>query len=256
MSGILRVEHLKKKYGTEENSQNGIDDISFEILEGEFVSIMGASGSGKTTLLNCISTIDFATAGHIFIRDHEVGTLSDKEMAQYRRENLGFIFQDFNLLDTLTVGENISLALTINHVSTKEINIKLAEVSDKLGITNLLNKYPYEISGGEKQRCACARAIVNKPDLILADEPTGSLDSSSSKTLMELLEFINKSQNATIILVTHDVFVAAHAHRIIFLKDGRICDSLVKDKLTRNEYLNRIVEKVSVLGGEGACILN
>lgn len=210
---------------------------------------MGASGSGKTTLLNCISTIDFATSGQVFIKGHEVSSLSEKEMAQFRRSNLGFIFQDFNLLDTLTVEENISLALTINHIPPKEINSKVAKVSETLRISEFLKKYPYEISGGEKQRCACARAIINEPNLILADEPTGSLDSDASEKLMELIGVINKRLNSTIILVTHDVFVATHTQRILFLKDGKIHDSLTKNTLNKNEYLEKIVEKVSAMGG-------
>lgn len=248
MREILRIEHLRKKYGTKNNFQNGIDNISFRVTEGEFVGIMGASGSGKTTLLNCISTIDFATSGRIFIRGREVSSLSEKDMAQFRRENLGFIFQDFNLLDTLTVEENISLALTINHISPKEINEKVAKVSETLRISNHLKKYPYEISGGEKQRCACARAIVNEPDLILADEPTGSLDSDATKKLMDLIGDINKRLNATIILVTHDIFVATYTQRILFLKDGKICNSLKKNSMNKNEYLNKIVDIVSSMG--------
>lgn len=249
MSDILRVEHLYKNYGTAERPQNGLNDISFKVAKGEFVGIMGASGSGKTTLLNCISTIDFATSGHVFIDENKIDSLTERDRAQFRREKLGFIFQDFNLLDTLTVEENISLALTFHHISQTEIKARVQDISAKLRIEDLLKKYPYEISGGEKQRCACARAIINHPDLILADEPTGALDSGASSDLMEMIRFINESQNATIILVTHDVFVATYAHRILFIKDGRICDELQQGDMNRSEYLNKIVEKVSAIGG-------
>lgn len=253
MKEILRVEHLKKNYITANNLNNGINDISFCVFEGEFVGIMGASGSGKTTLLNYISTIDSATSGHVFINGKEISNLTESKTAKFRRENLGFVFQDYNLLDTLTVGENITLALTINHVLSKEIDARVADVSKKLGIYDLLNKYPYEISGGEKQRCACARAIVNSPDIILADEPTGSLDSAASENLMELISYINKSQHSTIILVTHDVFVATYAQKIFFLRDGKLCDNLERGNLSKRDYLNEIIKKMSLLGGGVAC---
>lgn len=254
MSDILRIEHLKKNYGTVDRPQNGLDDICLNVARGEFVGIMGASGSGKTTLLNCISTIDFATSGQVFINGSSIDSLTEKERAKFRRDKLGFIFQDFNLLDTLTVEENITLALTINRFSSKEIRTRLQDIATKLNISDLLHKYPYEISGGEKQRCACARAMINQPDLILADEPTGALDSGASAVLMEMIRYINESQNATIMLVTHDVFVASYSKRLLFIKDGRICDELQRDDMNRSAYLNKIVEKQSEIGGGLECI--
>ena len=181
MKEILRLEHIQKYYGNQGNITKAIDDISFSVSEGEFVGIMGASGSGKTTLLNCISTIDTVSAGHIYLDGNDVTEIKEKELARFRRENLGFIFQDFNLLDTLTISENVALALTINRVPAGEIEGKVAEMAGTLNITDILDKYPYQVSGGQKQRCACARAIINKPKLLLADEPTGALDSHSSQ---------------------------------------------------------------------------
>lgn len=198
--------------------------------EGEFVCIMGASGSGKTTLLNCISTIDSITSGEVYLDNKNMRNLKSKDLSAFRRKKIGFIFQDYNLIDTLTIFENIALALSINGVKEKEIKERVISISKKLQIDSVLQKYPYEISGGQKQRCACARAIVNEPVLILADEPTGALDSISSKKLMELLSYMNSDLNETIIMVTHDPVCASYAKRVIFLKDGSIYQELRDDK--------------------------
>ena len=225
---VLKVKNIEKYYGSRSNLTKAIDDISFSIQEGEFVGIMGASGSGKTTLLNVISTIDRVTAGHIFVNDEDITKLKGNSLNKFRREKLGFIFQDFNLLDTLTAYENIALALSIQKVKPKEIEKKVIDVAKKLEIENILDKYPYQISGGQKQRVASARAIITNPKLILADEPTGALDSKSARKLLESFESLNKEYRATILMVTHDAFTASYADRILFIKDGKIFNELVK----------------------------
>lgn len=230
MSTILEVKNLKKTYSNYGNESEVLHNISFRVDEGEFVCIMGASGSGKTTLLNCISTIDNITSGEVYLDSKNMRNLKSKELSAFRRKKIGFIFQDYNLIDTLTIFENIALALSINGVKEKEIKESVISISEKLQIDSVLQKYPYEISGGQKQRCACARAIVNEPVLILADEPTGALDSISSKKLMELLSYMNSDLNETIIMVTHDPVCASYAKRVIFLKDGNIYQELRDDK--------------------------
>ena len=222
MDKILQVDNIHKFYGTKGNVTKALNGISFTVERGEYVAIMGASGSGKTTLLNCISTIDNVTSGHIYIGGEDITKIKEKKLAKFRREELGFIFQDFNLLDTLTAYENIALALTINDVKGKEIDDLIREIARRLNITTVLNKFPYQMSGGQKQRVAAARAIVTHPKLILADEPTGALDSKSAKMLLESLETLNKAMNATIMMVTHDAFTASYAKRILFIKDGKI----------------------------------
>ncbi|EGT3615911.1 ABC transporter ATP-binding protein [Clostridium perfringens] len=252
---ILKVSNIEKYYGKKGNVTKAINDISFTVSEGEFVGIMGASGSGKTTLLNCISTIDKVTSGHIYLEGEDVTTFNSKKLAKFRREKIGFIFQDFNLLDTLTAYENIALALTIQRVNNKEIDKKVREVAEALNITNELNKYPYEMSGGQKQRVASARAIVTNPSLILADEPTGALDSKAATMLLESLENLNKKLNATIMMVTHDAFTASYANRILFIKDGKIFNELIKGTDSRKEFFNRIIEVITLLGGESNNVL-
>ena len=227
-----------------------IDNISFDVNESEFVGIMGASGSGKTTLLNCISTIDKVTAGHILINGVDVTMLRGEKLNKFRREDLGFIFQDFNLLDTLTGYENIALALTIQKVKPKDIDKKIKEVSKTLNITHVLNKYPYQMSGGEKQRVASARAIITSPKLILADEPTGALDSKSSRMLLEKMEELNKNLKATILMVTHDAFTASYCSKIYFIKDGKIFNELIRGDDSRKEFFDRIIDVVTLLGGD------
>lgn len=222
MNTILKLEHIQKYYGNEGNITKAIKDISFSVEAGEFLGIMGASGSGKTTLLNCISTIDTVSAGHIFLEGTDITEINPKSIARFRRENLGFVFQDFNLLDTLTISENIALALAINKVPAGSVEPCILDIAGKLNISDILNKYPYQVSGGQKQRCACARAIINNPKLLLADEPTGALDSHSSQMLLSTIQSINEQLRATILMVTHDAFTASYASRILFLKDGEI----------------------------------
>ena len=204
MQEVLEVKNIEKYYGNKGNLTKAIDNISFNIAKGEFVGIMGASGSGKSTLLNCISTIDRVTSGNIKVNGEEITKLKGNKLNKFRREELGFIFQDFNLLDTLSCYENIALALTIQKVPAKEIQKRVNDVAEKLGITEILKKYPYQVSGGQKQRVASARAIITNPKLILADEPTGALDSKAARMLLENFEYLNKVMNATILMVTHD----------------------------------------------------
>ena len=221
METVLEVKNIEKYYGNNTNLTKAIDNISFKIEKGEFVGIMGASGSGKSTLLNCISTIDRVTAGHIIINNQDITKIKGNSLNKFRREELGFIFQDFNLLDTLTAFENIALALTIQRVGAKEIERRVKEMAEKLGITEILNKYPYQVSGGQKQRIASARAIITNPKMVLADEPTGALDSKSARQLLESFEYLNRNLKATILMVTHDAFTASYADRIIFIKDRK-----------------------------------
>lgn len=250
MEKILEVKQIEKYYGNKGNITKAIDNISFTVESGEFVGIMGASGSGKTTLLNCISTIDRVTAGNIYINNQDITKLKGNKLNQFRREELGFIFQDFNLLDTLTCYENIALALTIQKVNPKEIKKRVEEIADKLGIKEILKKYPYQISGGQKQRIASSRAIITNPKLVLADEPTGALDSKSARQLLENFEYLNKTLGATILMVTHDAFTASYASRILFIKDGKIFNELKRGNDTRKEFFSKIIEVVTLLGGE------
>ena len=250
MSNILEVKNIEKYYGNKSNLTKAIDNISFNVQSGEFVGIMGASGSGKTTLLNCISTIDRVTAGHIIIDGKDITKLKGNHLNKFRREQLGFIFRDFNLLDTLTAYENIALALTIQRVAHKEIDRRVREIAEKLEITDILKKYPYQISGGQKQRVASARAIITNPKLILADEPTGALDSKSARQLLETFETLNSNLKATILMVTHDSFSASYANRILFIKDGKIFNELIKGEDTRKQFFEKIIEVQTLLGGE------
>ncbi|MBC8632738.1 ABC transporter ATP-binding protein [[Eubacterium] tenue] len=250
MSTVLKVKNIEKYYGNKKNLTKAINNISFEVDKGEFIGIMGPSGSGKTTLLNCIATIDKVTTGNIQIENKDITTLSRKNIEKFRREHLGFIFQEFNLLDTLTVYENISLALSILGVKGSEIDKRVKSVANRLGIADILSKFPYEISGGQKQRVACARAIINEPALILADEPTGSLDSKSARVLLENLSELNESMNSTIMMVTHDAFTASYCKRILFIKDGKIFNELVRGNDDRKEFFKRIIEVVTLLGGD------
>ena len=218
MKEILKLDHIQKFYGNEGNVTKAIQDIDFSVQEGEFLGIMGASGSGKTTMLNCISTIDTVSAGHIYLDGTDVTEIKEKAIAKFRRENLGFIFQDFNLLDTLNIAD-------------------------------ILDKYPYQVSGGQKQRCACARAIINHPKLILADEPTGALDSHSSQMLLSTMQSMNENLRATILMVTHDAFTASYANRILFLRDGVIFTEILKGKDTRKVFFDKILNVLTMMGG-------
>ena len=250
MNTVLEVKNIEKYYGNKSNLTKAIDNVSFQVEQGEFVGIMGASGSGKTTLLNCISTIDRVTAGQILINGQDITRLKGNNLNKFRREELGFIFQDFNLLDTLTCFENIALALTIQKVKPKEIQNRVKEVASKLDITEILKKYPYQISGGQKQRVASARAIITNPKLVLADEPTGALDSKAARQLLESFESLNQKMNATILMVTHDAFTASYADRIIFIKDGKIFNELIKGNSNRKQFFEKIIEVQTLLGGD------
>ena len=250
MEKILEVKNIEKYYGNKSNLTKAIDNISFDVEKGEFVGIMGASGSGKTTLLNCISTIDRVTSGKIIINGEDITTLRGNSLNKFRREELGFIFQDFNLLDTLTCYENIALALTIQRVKPREIDKRVKDIAEKLGIKDILKKYPYQISGGQKQRVASSRAIITNPKMILADEPTGALDSKSARQLLETFEYLNKTLNATLLVVTHDAFSASYANRIIFIRDGKIFNEIVKGNDTRKQFFEKIIEVQTLLGGD------
>lgn len=250
MENILKIESIEKYYGNKSSLTKAINNISFQVEKGEFVAIMGASGSGKTTLLNCISTIDKVTSGNIYVAGRNITNLNGKELNKFRREELGFIFQDFNLLDTLTAYENIALALSIQGVKPDEIDARIREVARELDIESVLKKYPYEMSGGQKQRVASARAIITEPKLILADEPTGALDSKSSKMLLEKISYLNIKNMATILMVTHDAFTASYASRVIFIKDGRIFNKLLREGRNRKEFFDDIMDVVTMLGGE------
>jgi len=246
---LLQVKHIEKYYGNEHNLTKALDDLSFQVETGEFVSIMGASGSGKTTLLNCISTIDTVSAGSIFLENNDITEMPENNIAAFRRNNLGFIFQDSNLLDTLTIEENIALPLTIRELPQKEVDNRTMEIAARLGIEDTLSKFPYEVSGGQKQRCAVARAVVTNPKLIVADEPTGALDSKSARLLMELLNELNKSLKATILLVSHDPLSASYAQRILFLKDGKIFNEIVKGEKANAAFYHEILDVLSLMGG-------
>ena len=247
---LLRIQNIEKYYGNRSNLTKAVDDISFSVEKGEFTAIMGASGSGKTTLLNCISTIDRVTAGHIFLEDTDITALKGRELNKFRREKLGFIFQDFNLMDTLTAYENIALALSIQKRSAKDIDKAVKAVAEQLGITDVLNKYPYQMSGGQKQRVASARAIVTEPKLVLADEPTGALDSKSSKMLLERFNYLNREHDATIIMVTHDSFTASYASRVLFIKDGKLFNEIIRGNDSRKQFFDKIISVVTLLGGD------
>lgn len=250
MDTILKIDSIEKYYGNKSSLTKAIDNISFEVEKGEFVSIMGASGSGKTTLLNCISTLDKVTTGKIFVGNCEITRLKGNALNRFRREELGFIFQDFNLLDTLTAFENIALALSIQNVGAKEIGQRVKKIARELGISEILDKYPYQMSGGQKQRVASARAIITNPKLMLADEPTGALDSKSSKMLLESFNYLNTELSATILMVTHDAFTASYAKRVIFIKDGKIFNEINKGALSRKEFFDKIINVVTLLGGD------
>ncbi|MFR0822584.1 MAG: ABC transporter ATP-binding protein [Clostridia bacterium] len=250
MSQVLEVKNIEKYYGNKSNLTKAIDNISFTVQEGEFVGIMGASGSGKTTLLNCISTIDRVTAGNIIINKQDITRLRGNNLNKFRREELGFIFQDFNLLDTLTAYENIALSLTIQRENAKKIKERVQQVAKKLEIEEVLKKYPYQISGGQKQRVAAARAIITNPKLILADEPTGALDSKAARMLLESMDKLNKENKATILMVTHDAFTASYCQRILFIKDGKIFNEIRKGQKPRKEFFDEIINVVTLLGGD------
>lgn len=252
MGTILELKQIQKYYGSEGNITKAVNDISFTVEEGEFLGIMGASGSGKTTLLNCISTIDTVSAGHIYLYGQQavdITQMKPKTLARFRRENLGFIFQDFNLLDTLTIAENIALALAINKVPAGEVEERVVRMCERLNIKDIMQKYPYQVSGGQKQRCACARALIHQPKLLLADEPTGALDSHSAQMLLSTMQSINGQLGATILMVTHDAFSASYAGRILFLKDGAVFTELRKGNEDRSAFFHKILNVLTMMGG-------
>lgn len=247
---MLQVKNIEKYYGSKNNVTKALDRVSFDVAEEEFIAIMGASGSGKTTLLNCISTIDTVSAGDILLNGENIAELPAGELARFRRERLGFVFQDFNLLDTLTIEENIGLALSLNHAEPNTVRQKVKKIAEKLGISDILEKFPYQISGGQKQRTACARAMVAGQSLLLADEPTGALDSRVSKNLLEIMTQMNQDLGATILMVTHDAYSASYAKRVLFLKDGRIFNELLRGERSRSIFYHEILDVLALLGGD------
>ena len=250
MSDYIRICDVEKYYGTVANVTKAVDRVSFQVEHGEFVGVMGASGSGKTTLLNLLATIDRVTAGHIYYENTDITELSDDALSEFRKENLGFVFQDYNLLDTLTIEENILLAVTIQGGRKKDIQKTCGEMLELLELTEVKGKFPYQVSGGQKQRCACARAMVNHPKLLLADEPTGALDSRSAQILLETFTKLNQSMEETILMVTHDAVSASYCKRILFLRDGKIFHELVRGAKSRREFLQEILDVLSLTGGE------
>ena len=251
MKEYIRVCDIEKYYGTDKTVTKAVDRVSFAVEQGEFIGVMGASGSGKTTLLNMLSAIDRVTAGHIFYEDTDITELSEDQIARFRKDNLGFVFQEYNLLDTLTLEENIMLAMSLRKEKKRVIEKECREMLRLLGIEEVKDQFPYQVSGGQKQRCACARALVNHPKLILADEPTGALDSRAAQTLLETFTRMNQEQKATIFMVTHDAFSASYCGRILFLKDGKIFHELIRGEKSRRAFLNEILDVLSLTGGEG-----
>ncbi|MBX9033196.1 ABC transporter ATP-binding protein [Gordonibacter massiliensis (ex Traore et al. 2017)] len=249
---ILSVRQIEKVYGSKDSVTKAVRDISFDVMPGEFVGIMGPSGSGKTTLLNCVATIDTVTSGHILVDGRDITGLRSRALAKFRRDDLGFIFQDSNLLDTLTGFENVALALTVKGEPTGQVKPKVDRVAATLGVADVLGRYPYQMSGGQKQRIAAARAMVADPKLVLADEPTGALDSRSATVMLETLEMMNASLGATIMMVTHDSYAASFASRILFIKDGVVFNEIRKGDTSRKDFFSRIMEVVTFLGGDAA----
>lgn len=249
---VLEVNHVEKVYGSRNNVTRALADVSFAVNKGEFVGIMGASGSGKSTLLNCVSTIDTVTSGNVVINGADVTRMKHAKLTRFRREQLGFIFQDSNLLDTLTARENIALPLTIARVPSKETLARVEQVARRLDIAGVLDKYPYQMSGGQQQRVAAARALVTDPAIILADEPTGALDSKNARLLLESIEAMNRRYQATVLMVTHDSFAASYTNRVLFIRDGRIFTELRRGDSSRHEFFDRVMEVVAMMGGEGS----
>lgn len=248
---ILSVQNLQKTYGLRRGSQTkALAGVSFDVHKGEMVAIMGPSGSGKTTLLNCIATIDSPSAGEIYLAGENIANMKASQVADFRRKQLGFIFQDANLLDTLTCQENIALPLCISHEKSRDIAQRVHDLQKELSILDIAKKYPYQVSGGQAQRAAAARAISTNPSLVLADEPTGALDSKNSKVLLECFEALNALRGATILMVTHDAFAASYFKRVLFIRDGEIFSELYRGELTRQAFLESITNVVAVIGGQ------
>ncbi|HHK5565799.1 TPA: ABC transporter ATP-binding protein [Bacillus thuringiensis] len=249
MKTIVDAKQIKKMYGTKGIIFTALHDIDLTVREGEFVGIMGPSGAGKSTLLNILATIDQPTFGEILIDGTSILNMKEEQLSTFRRDKLGFIFQDYNLLDTLTVKDNILLPLALAKMNVQEIENRVNEISKRFGIRSILDKYPYQISGGQKQRTAASRAMVSKPSLILADEPTGALDSKSATDLLESLQDLSQEDKATILMVTHDAFAASYCKRVLFIKDGTLFTELVKGYSSRTEFFKKILDVLSILGG-------
>lgn len=249
MKKVLEARNISKVYDTGESKFTALKGISLQVNEGDFVGIMGPSGSGKTTLLNVLSTIDNTSKGEILIDGKDVVSMNDDKLALFRRNHLGFIFQDYNLLDTLTVRENIALPLALSNVKAREVDSRVIEIAKKFGIKDILDKYPYQISGGQKQRCAASRAIVTNPSIIFGDEPTGALDSKSATDLLETIETLNENNKATILMVTHDAFAASYCKRVVFIKDGELYQELQRNELTRKQFFKKVVDVMSTISG-------
>ena len=252
LKDCIRVCDVEKYYGNGQNITKAVDRVSFQVEKGEFVGIMGASGSGKTTLLNMMAAIDHVTSGHIYYDDLDITEMSADQLSEFRKENLGFVFQEYNLLDTLTLEENIILALTVQGKRRKEIQKICQDMMKLLEIEDVKDQFPYQVSGGQKQRCACARAMANDPSLLLADEPTGALDSHASQILLETFCRLNEMQRATILMVTHDAFSASYCSRILFLRDGKIFHELIRGERDRRAFLQEILDVLSLMGGESS----
>lgn len=250
MQDTIRVCDVEKYYGSRNHMTKAVDRVSFTVESGEFIGVMGASGSGKTTLLNLLSTIDTVTAGHIYYGDTDITELSQDGLSEFRKNNLGFVFQEYNLLDTLTIEENIMLAMTLHKKEKRDIKTRCEELLRLLDLSQVRDKFPYQVSGGQKQRCACARALANHPKLLLADEPTGALDSKSAQMLLETFTKMNRNMKTTVFMVTHDAFSASYCSRILFLKDGKIFHELIRGERSRREFLNEILDVLSLTGGE------
>jgi putative ABC transport system ATP-binding protein len=255
MKQILQARNVQKVFGSKGNVYTALEDINLEIQEGEFIGIMGPSGAGKSTLLNIFSTIDTPSSGEITIAGQNIVEMKEKQLSDFRRNKLGFIFQDYNLLDSLTVKENILLPLALSKVPVKEIEKRVNEIADTFGIREILDKYPYHISGGQKQRTAASRAIVANPSLILADEPTGALDSKSATSLLSSLSALNEQNNSTIMMVTHDAYAASFCKRVIFIKDGRLYTEILKGQQSRKEFFQKILSVLASLGGENSDVI-
>lgn len=250
MNQILEVKNVTKYYGNGSIVTKALDGISFSVEEEDFTAIMGASGSGKSTLLNVIATIDKVSAGDILIEGRNLADMREEQLSGFRRDKLGFIFQEYNLLDTLTIGENITLPLNLKKVDAETTAGELNRVAEALGVADQIGKFPYELSGGQRQRAACARAIITNPALILADEPTGALDSANSRNLMKTFVQMNRSLGSTILMVTHDAVVGSYAKRVLFLKDGKIWSEILRGERTRQEMYQEILSVMSALGGD------
>lgn len=246
---MLKVVNLKKDFKTKKNTFEILKDIDLEVKEGEFISIMGPSGAGKTTLLNILSTVDKPTSGRVYYDNRDISKMRNKELSKFRRDNIGFIFQDYNLLDSMSVEDNIALPLVIGNVKQNKIREEVKRLAKFFGIDNQLSKYPYELSGGQKQRVAAARALITSPKIIFADEPTGALDSKSSSELLNCLKDMNEKFNVTVIMVTHDPFSASYSNKVIFIKDGKL-NARIDTNGNRKEFYNNIMNLLTSMGGE------